>query len=127
MAAARAATTLSIRRCNSWGASAAVNVQMGDCSWMSQNLIIRSQQSNDTSLSCEQAFSILSMHVFLAKWPNVRSCAALFLPRACMRSKGLCDRSWRLYIYIYIYCIQVCTFFGTDLLSPKILTFGGLF
>ena len=36
--------------------------------------------------------------------------------RACV-SKGLCDRSWCLFVYLYIY---IWTFFGTNLLSPKI-------
>ena len=38
-----------------------------------------------------------------------------------MRSKGLCDPSWCL-LYIYL-----DFFFGTNLLSPKILTLRGLF
>ena len=46
----------------------------------------------------------------------------LFLPRARMRSEGLCDRSW---------CpggvYKSTLFFGTNLLSLKILTFIGLF
>ena len=42
--------------------------------------------------------------------------------RACA-SKGLCDRSWCLYIVVY----KSGLFFGTNLLSPKILTFRGLF
>ena len=33
-----------------------------------------------------------------------------------MRSKGLCDRSWCLYNYIYLY---INLHFGTNLLSPK--------
>ena len=65
--------------------------------------------------------------------------------RACA-SKGLCDRSWRLYIVVtpraharargYVIGRGVCIlyivyksalFFGTNLISPKILTFRGLF
>ena len=49
--------------------------------------------------------------------------------RACA-SKGLCDRSWRLYIVV-VYCIYIvyksALFFGTNLLSPKILTLRYLF
>ena len=48
--------------------------------------------------------------------------------RACA-SKGLCDRSWRLYSVV-VYCIFVyksALFFGTNLLSPKILTLRCLF
>ena len=51
---------------------------------------------------------------------------APLLPRARMRSKGLCDRSWRLYNYIYI-VYKSALLFGTNILSPKILTFRGLF
>ena len=45
----------------------------------------------------------------------------IYPARACA-SKGLCDRSWCLYI-VY----KSGLFFGTNLLSPKILTFRGLF
>ena len=48
---------------------------------------------------------------------------APLLPRARMRSKGLCDRSWCLYNYVY----KSALLFGTNILSPKILTFRGLF
>ena len=67
----------------------------------------------------------------------------IYPARACA-SKGLCDRSWcLLYIItpraharargyvigrgVYIYIYKSALFFGTNLLSPKILTFGGLF
>ena len=44
-------------------------------------------------------------------------------PRARMRSKGLCDRSWCLYIVCCILYIYISgLFFGTNLLSPKIRT-----
>ena len=43
----------------------------------------------------------------IALWPW------LLLPRARMRSKGLCDRSWCV-LYIYISGV----FWGTNLLSP---------
>ena len=47
--------------------------------------------------------------------------------RACA-SKGLCDRSWRLYIVCILYIVyKSALFFGTNLISPKILTFRGLF
>ena len=77
-------------------------------------------------------FGAGAMFVFLALailYPNNRlsgfaMATKTCLPRVRMRSKGLCDRSWRLYIYC---CILSALFFGTKLLSPKILTFRGLF
>ena len=45
-------------------------------------------------------------------------------PACACAIKGLCDRSWCLYIY---YILLSALFFGTNLLSPKILTFRGLF
>ena len=53
-----------------------------------------------------------------------------FYPACACASKGLCDRSWRLYIVV-VYCIYIvyksALFFGTNLLSPKILTLRCLF
>ena len=55
------------------------------------------------------------------------SCPYFYPARACA-SKGLCDRSWRLYIVCILYIVyKSALFFGTNLISPKILTFRGLF
>ena len=77
-------------------------------------------------------------HVLLLLFDNFNSSdrdvvitprAHAYPARACA-SKGLCDRSWRLYIVV-VYCIYIvyksALFFGTNLLSPKILTLRCLF
>ena len=52
----------------------------------------------------------------------------LYYPARACASKGLCDRSWRLYIVCILYIVyKSALFFGTNLISPKILTFRGLF
>ena len=79
----------------------------------------------------------LLLWVWYGVWPQVEPIHVLvvicdyFYPARACASKGLCDRSWRLYIVV-VYCIlyivyKSALFFGTNLLSPKILTFRGLF